>query len=89
MYEFHYDYMIPKYEENLKLCNMDTDFLVFHIKTEDFYSDIAEDVKARFDMSGFMELSPLPIGINMKVIGLMKDELGGKMMTEFDALRPK
>ena len=37
MYEFHYDYMKPKYDENLKLCYMDTDSLVYHIKTEDFY----------------------------------------------------
>ena len=35
MYEFHYDYMVPKYGENLKLCYMDTDSLVYHIKTED------------------------------------------------------
>ena len=40
MYEFHYDYMKPKYGENLKLCYMDTDSLVYHIKTEDFYEDI-------------------------------------------------
>ena len=45
MYEFHYDYMILKYEENLKHCYMDTDSLVYNIKTEAFYSDIAGDVK--------------------------------------------
>ena len=44
MYEFHYDYMKPKYQENLKLCCMDTDSLVYNIKTEDFYPDISEDV---------------------------------------------
>ena len=44
MYEFHYDYMKPKYQENLKLCCMDTDSLVYNIKTEDFYADISEDV---------------------------------------------
>ena len=44
MYEFHYDYMKPK-SEGLQLCYMDTDPLVYHIKTEDFYADIANDVK--------------------------------------------
>ena len=52
MYEFHYDYMKPKYDgENLKLCYMDTDSLVYEIKTEDFYIDIMDDVPARFDTS--------------------------------------
>ena len=92
MYEFQYDYMVPKYGlEKLKICYMDTDSLVYDIKTEDFYEDIANDVKARFDTSGYSktDFRPLPIGLNNKVIGLMKDELGGKIMTEFVALRPK
>ena len=92
MYEFHYDYMVPKYGlEKLKLCYMDTDSLVYDIKTEDFYEDIANDVEARFDTSGYSktDFRLLPISLNKKVIGLMKDELGGKIMTEFVALRPK
>ena len=91
MYEFHYDYMVPKYRGNLKLCYMDTDSLIYDIKTEDFYEDIADDVQTRFDTSGYSKKDnrPLPIGVNKKVIGLMKDELGGKIMTEFVALRPK
>ena len=90
-YEFHYDYMKPKYKENLTLCYMDTDSLVYDIKTEDFYEDIADDVETRFDTSGYSkeDARPLPIGLNKKVIGLMKDELGGKIMTEFVALRPE
>ena len=68
---------------------MDNDYLVYHIKIEDFYSDIAENVEARFDTNGFMEPKPLPMGLNEKVIGLMKDELGGKIMKEFVVLRPK
>ena len=70
---------------------MDTDSLVYHIKTEDFYADIAEDVELRFDTSGYdkKDARSLPIGINKKVIGLMKDVLGGKIMTEFMALKPK
>ena len=86
MYEFHYDYMVPKYGDRLKLCYMDTDSLVYHIKTEDFYADITDDVQTRFDTSGYIpdgycvpgttEQShrPLPVGLNKKVIGLMKDE---------------
>ena len=92
MYEFHYDYMVPKYGlEKLKLCYMDTDSLVYDIKTEDFNEDIANDVETRFDTNGYSktDFRPLLIGLNKKVIGLMKDELGGKIMTEFVALRPK
>ena len=88
MYEFHYDHMLPKYRERIKLCYMDTDSFVYDINTEDFYKDIAGDVETRFDTSGYCD-RPLPIGKNKKVIGLMKDELGGKIMKEFIALRPK
>ena len=73
MYEFHYDYMLPKFN-NLQLCYMDTDSLIYHIKTEDFYADIVDDVPMRFNTSGYCD-RPLPIRINKKVIGLIKDEL--------------
>ena len=90
MYEFHYDYMKQKYsEKNLKLLYMDTDSLVYDIKTEDFYKDIANDVETRFDTNEYEFGRPLLIGKNKKVIGLMKDELGGKTMKEFISLRPK
>ena len=98
MYEFHYDYMIPKYKENINLqsletglwlCDMDSDSLVYHIKMEDFYANIARDVKERFNTSGFTEPRRLPMGENRKIIWLMKDELGGKIMTAFVTLRPK
>ena len=88
MYKFHYDYMAPKYGKKLDLYYMDTDSLIYNIKMEDFYKDIAEDVPARFDTSGYNPDRPLPVGLN-KVIGLMKDELGGEIMTEFVTLRPK
>ena len=68
---------------------MDTDSLVHHIKTEDFYSDIVDDIPTRFDTSGYCPNCLLPVGLNKKVIGLMKDELGGAIMTEFIALRLK
>ena len=91
MYEFHYDYMIPKYGDRLKLCYMDMDSLIYSIKTEDFYADIADDVETRFDTSGYPNDGSrhLPVGKNKKVIGLMKDEPGGEIMKEFVSLRPK
>ena len=89
MYEFWYDYMKPKYENNVKLCYMDTDSFIMNIKTNDFYEDIASDVENRFDTSNYEVNRPLPMGNNKKVIGLMKDELGGKIITEFVTLRPK
>ena len=60
-----------------------------HIKTEDFYKDIADDVEKRFHTSNYEVDRPLPTGKNKKVIGLMKDGLGGSIITEFAALRPK
>ena len=77
MYEFWYDYLKPKYGENAKRCFMDTDSFIVHVKTDDIYKDIAEDVETRFDTSNFEIDRPLPKGKNKKVIGLMKDELGG------------
>ena len=62
--------------DRLQLCYMDTNSLVYHNKTNDFYADIADDVPTRFDTSGYSNNRPLPIGLNEKVIGLMKDELG-------------
>ena len=90
MYEFHYDYMKHKHpDDELTLCYMDTDSLIYSIKTEDFYKDIADDVETRFDTSGYVPDQPLPLGLNKKVIGLMKDELGGEIMRKFISLRPK
>ena len=89
MNEFCYDYMKPKYGDNVKLCYMDTDSFIMNIKTENFYKDIANDVEKRFNNSNYECDRPLPTGKNKKVIGLMKDELGGRVITEFVALRPK
>ena len=89
MNEFWYDYMKPKYGNNVKLCYMDTDSFIMNIKTNDFYEHIANDVENRFDTSIYEVNRPLLMGKNEKVIGLMKDELGGKIITEFVTLRPK
>ena len=79
MYEFWYAYMKPKYDDNVKLCYMDTDSFIMNIKTEDFDKDIANDI----DKSNYKVDRPLPTGKNKIVIGLMKDELGGRIITEF------
>ena len=89
MYEFWYDYMKPKYNDNVRLCYMDTDSIIMNIKTSDFYKDIANDFESRFDTSNYEVNRPLPTGKNKKIIGLMKDELGRKIITEFVTLRPK
>ncbi|XP_057294564.1 uncharacterized protein LOC130623081 [Hydractinia symbiolongicarpus] len=91
MYKFHYDYMQPNYGSKLRICYMDTDSFVYYIKPEDFYRDIADDVETRFDTSTYSKDDgrPLPIGKNEKVVGLMKDELSSKIMTEFITLRAK
>ena len=81
MYEFCYDYMKPKYDNNVKLCYINTDSFIMNIKTNDFYEDIANDVENRFDTSNYEVNRPLPMGRNKKVIGLMKDKLGGKIIT--------
>ena len=88
-YEFWYDYIKPKYQDNAKLCYMDTDSFIINMKTEDFYENIADDVEKRFYTSNYECNRQLPTGKNEKVIGLMKDELGREIMTEFVALRPK
>ena len=89
MYEFSYGYLKHKYGDKIKLCYMDTHSLIPIIKTKDFYEDIADDVEKRFDTSNYEVDRPLPTGKNKKEIGLMKNELEGKIMTEFVALRPK
>ena len=62
---------------------MGTDSFVVHVKTDDIYKDIAENVETRFDTSNFELNRPLPKGKNKKVIGLMKDEFNEQIMKEF------
>ena len=72
--KFWYDCVKAKYGENAKLCYMDTDSFIVHVKTDRIYKDIAEDVETRFDTSNFEIDRPLSKGKNKKVIGIMKDE---------------
>ena len=68
---------------------MDTDNFIVYIKTDDICKEFAEDVETRFDTSNYGLDRPLPKGKNKKVIGLIKDELGGKIMIKFVVLRAK
>ena len=70
---------------------MDADSFFLNIFTEDFFEDTNNDVERWFDTSYYDENDkrPLQIGVNEKVIGIFKDELGGKIKKEFCALRAK
>ena len=89
MYDFHYNYIMQKYGDKAKLLFTDTDSLMYEIQTEDFYKDISEDVKHRFDTSDYPPNHPsgIPSGFNKKVLGMFKDEAGGKVIDEFVGLR--
>ena len=83
MCEYWYDDIKIKYGDNVNLCYIDTDSFIMSVKTKDFYKDIANDVEKKYDTSNYSCERPLPMGKNKKVIGLMKDELGGKIMKKF------
>ena len=91
MYDFHYNYIKPKYGERAKLLFTDTDSLAYEIETEDFYRDISSNVSSKFDTSNYPKNHPSGIltGVNKKVIGMFKDEAAGKQIAEFVGLRAK
>ena len=69
----------------------DTDSLIYLIKTDDFYKDIKNDIRDKFDTSDYPpnHKSGILTGVNKKVIGKFKDEVAGKQITHFVGLRPK
>ena len=91
MYDFHYNYVKQKYGDIAKLLFTDTDSLMYEIQTEDFYKDISEDVKHRFDTSDYPpnHSSGIPSGFKKKVLGMFKDEAVGKVIDEFVGLMAK
>ena len=91
MFEIWYDYIVPNYGDKVKLCYIDTDNFIMHIKTEDFYKDISADIDKWFHTPNFdkNDNRPLEIGKNKKVLGKFKDEISGKIMTKFCALTAK
>ena len=90
MYEFVYDYLKPKYGNQLKVLGTDTDSLFLEITTEDFYEDIKNDLHERFDTSNFEEDNEFGIPlINEKELGKFKSETGSDIITEFVGIRSK
>ena len=91
MYDFHYNYIKNKFHNKATLLFTDTDSLAYEIETEDFYKDISGDVRGFFDTSNFPKghSSGIEVGCNKKVVGMFKDEAGGKIIREFVGLRAK
>ena len=91
MFDFHYNYIKKKYKHKAELLFTDTDSLMFHIHTDDFYKDMYYDVIQKLDTSDYPTDHPsgIPTGVNKKVIGMFKDEVAGKQITRFVGLRPK
>ena len=89
MYDFHYNYITTKYGDKVKLLFTDT--LAYEIKTKYLYKDINPDIQKRFDSSDYSTNHPSGIitGLNSKVLGMVKDEAGGKQIVEFVGLRAK
>ena len=93
MYEFVYDYCIPKWGiENFKILQTDTDSVICKIRTEDLYKDFSEDVEKEFDTSKYKRTDfdgTIVHKKNRKKLGKMKDELSGQFMIEFAGTGPK
>ena len=82
IYKFWYDYFKSKYGDKVKRCFTDTGSFIIHIITEDFFEDISNDVEAWYDTSNYDENDKRPFPI-------FKDNLGGRTMKTFCALRAK
>ena len=84
-------YVKPKYNDKVKLCYMDTDSFVINIYTEDFFEDINNDNERWFDTFNYDRNDKISrqIGVNKKVTGMFKDELGGKIIKNLCAFRAK
>ena len=88
MFDFYYNTLKARYGENVRLLYTDTDNLIVKVDTEDIYADMSLNADL-YDTSNYAPGHPLYSDENKKIIGKFKDELGGKVMTEFIGIRPK
>ena len=93
MYEFLYDHVYPKWGvDNVRVVMTDTDSLLLEIKTDEFNKDYAPDIPQRFDIGEYVRTqfgeTTIP-RMNLKVLGMMKDECKGDFITEAVGIGPK
>ena len=88
MYDFHYNFIKAKYSDLAKLLFTDTDSLCYHIQTDDVYQDL-DNHREMFDNSDYSKSSKFYFDNNKKVIGKMKDEAAGNIITSFVGLKSK
>ena len=88
MYGFYYDVLKAKYENNIRLIYTDTDSYVIQTFTDDIYEDWKE-INEYMDFSGYDKNHQCFDPTNKKVLGKFKDEMDGKIVANFIALRPK
>ncbi|XP_031789254.1 uncharacterized protein LOC116418324 [Nasonia vitripennis] len=89
VYDFHYEYMRDRVGDRCKLLYTDTDSLVYELTDINMYEVMRQDID-HFDTSDYPETNQFGIPrANKKVVGLMKDECCGRVMTEFVGLRSK
>lgn len=88
MYSFHYDVIVAKYGHNAALAYMDTDSLVYLLKTNDIYDDL-NNISQYFDFSNYPSSHKCFSEVNKKELGFFKDEMGGEPISEFVGLRSK
>ena len=90
MFKFHYDVMLPKYNDKLHMVMTDTDSFIYEIETYDLFEDFNnKDMKARLDLSGLPEHHKLYDNSNKKVLEKMSIENEGKIISEVVSIRPK
>ena len=88
MYKFFYDYLKVEYGDNVSLIYTDTDSFILEIFTDDVYEDMKNN-NHLFDFSEYPKDRKCYNVKNKKKLGIFKDELHGKIMTEFSCLKPK
>ncbi|XP_015795544.1 uncharacterized protein LOC107371910 [Tetranychus urticae] len=88
MYEIHYNSFKKHFGEKIKLLYTDTDSLIYNIKSEDIIKDM-ESLSSLMDYSNYPNDHVLFSNCNLKKVGYLKDEMAGKDIEEFVALKPK